>query len=78
MEAFVRATRRGGVIAILMMSIIAGCGLVSVLFSGDIVARLSTGTLLGVLTILTLPMITIGLLRLDQETARERGSRRGA
>jgi len=78
MEAFVRATRRGGVIAILMMSIIAGCGLVSVLFSGDIVARLSTGTLLGVLTILTLPIITIGLLRLDQETARERGSRRGA
>jgi len=78
MEAFVRATRRGGVIAILMMSIIAGCGLVSALFSGDIVARLSTGTLLGVLTILTLPMITIGLLRLDQETAREQGSRRGA
>jgi len=78
MEAFVRATRRGGVIAILMMSIIAGCGLVSALFNGDIVARLSTGTLLGVLTILMLPMITIGLLRLDQETARERGSRRGA
>ena len=78
MEAFIQATRRGGVIAISMVSIIAGCGLISVLFSGGTVARLSTGSLLGVLAILMLPMITMGLLRLDQETARERGSRRGA
>lgn len=77
MESFIRATRRGSVILISLVSIAAGCGMISLLFHDNAVARLSTSSLLAVLGILLLPLITMGLLRLDQETARQHGPRSG-
>ena len=68
-------SRRGGVLLVAMMSIVVSLGLVYVLFSGGTVARLPTVQLLGPVALLVLPILTLGLLRLDQTTARERGPR---
>lgn len=75
MESIVRSARRGGVLLVAMMSIVVSLGLVYVLFSGGTVARLPTVQLLGPVALLVLPILTLGLLRLDQTTARERGPR---
>lgn len=77
MESFVRSARRGGVMLVAAMSVVVSLGLVYVLFNGGTVARLPTVQLLGPLAMLVLPVVTMGLLRLDQTTARERGPRRG-
>lgn len=76
MEAFVRATRRGGVILVTVVSIVAALGLVYGLFHTGAVERQPTMFLLVVLGLLVLPIVTLGLLRLDQTTARERGGAR--
>lgn len=75
MEAIVRATRRGGVILIAVISIVVSLGLVYMVFNGGAISRLPTTQLLGLLALLILPVVTMGLLRLDQVTARERGLR---
>lgn len=75
MEAFVRVTRRGGVILIAVVSVIAALGLVYLLFNGGTVSRLPTLHLVGLLGLLVMPIVTMALLRLDQTTARHRGGR---
>jgi hypothetical protein len=77
MESFVRSARRGGVMLVAALSVLVSLALVYVLFNGGTVARLPTVQLLGPLALLVLPIVTLGLLRLDQTTARERGARRG-
>lgn len=75
MESFVRTARRGGVILVAAMSVVVSLGLVYALFSGGSVARLPTAQLLAPVALLVLPLVTLGLLRLDQTTARDRGGR---
>ena len=77
MEVIVRSARRGGVVLVAAMSVVVSLALVYVLFSGGSVARLPTVQLVGPLALLVLPVVTMGLLRLDQTTARERGTGRG-
>jgi len=75
MESIVRSARRGGVVLVAMMSVVVSLGLVYVLFHQGAVARLPMVQLVGPLALLVLPIVTLGLLRLDQTTARERGAR---
>ena len=75
MDAFVRVTRRGGVIFIAVISMVIALGLVYAVFNGGAISRLPTLQLFGLLALLALPIVTMGLLRLDQVTARERGVR---
>ena len=75
MESIVRSARRGGVVLVAAMSVVVSLALVYVLFSAGSVARLPMVQLVGPLALLVLPVVTMGLLRLDQTTARERGSR---
>jgi len=75
MESLVRATRRSGVVLIAVISIVLSLGLVYAIFNGGAVSRLPTLQLLGLVGLLVLPIVTMGLLRLDQVTARERGAR---
>jgi hypothetical protein len=75
MESLVRTARRGGVILVAAMSIVVSLALVYILFNGGEVARLPMLQLIGPLALLVLPILTLGLLRLDQTTARERGRR---
>ncbi len=75
MDAIVRATRRGGVIFIAVISIVIGLALIYAVFNGGAISRLPTLQLFGLIGLLALPIVTMGLLRLDQATARERGVR---
>lgn len=75
MESIIRATRRGGVVLIAVISIVLSLGLVYATFNGGAVSRLPTLQLMGLVALLVLPIVTMGLLRLDQLTARERGTR---
>lgn len=73
MEPWVRATRRGGVVLVGVISVVVSLALVYTVINHGAVARLPTLQLLGLVMLMVLPMVTLGLLRLDQETARERG-----
>lgn len=75
MEPWVRATRRGGVILVGVISVVVSLSLVYIVINHGAVAQLPTLQLLGLLMLMVLPMVTLGLLRLDQETAREQGER---
>ena len=75
MESIVRATRRGGAVLAALISVVMSLGLVYAAFNGGAISRLPTLQLFGLLVLLVLPLVTIGLLRLDQATARERGVR---
>jgi len=75
MESFIRTARRGGVIVIAAMSVVVSLGLVYLIFQRGSVGRLPTVQLMGPLALLVLPLVTLGLLRLDQSTARSRGRR---
>lgn len=76
MESIVRVTRRGGVILVAGLSIACSLFLVYLVFNRGAVTRLPTLHLLALVASLLLPIITLGLLRLDQLTVRERGSGR--
>jgi uncharacterized membrane protein len=75
MEPWVRATRRGGVILVGVISVVVSLALVSMVINHGAVSRLPTLQLLGLVMLLVLPVVTLGLLRLDQVTAREQGPR---
>ncbi len=75
MESIIRATRRSGVVLIAVISIVLSLGLVYAIFNGGAVSRLPTLQLMGLVGLMVLPIVTMGLLRLDQLTARERGTR---
>ena len=76
MESIVRATRRGGVILVALLSVACSLILVYLVFNRGTISRLPTMHLLALVGSLLLPITTLGLLRLDQLTIRERGSDR--
>ena len=75
METIVKATRRSGVVLAALISVVVSLALVSAAVGEGVISRLPTLQLIGLLVLLILPIVTIGLLRLDQLTARERGTR---
>jgi hypothetical protein len=76
MESIVRLTRRGGVFLVAALSVVCGLTLIYTVFNRGVVGRLPTTHLLGLAGALLLPVLTLGLLRLDQVTARHRGGGR--
>ena len=76
MESIVRVTRRGGVILVALLSVACSLLLVYLVFNRGAINRLPTLHLLALVGSLLLPITTLGLLRLDQLTIRERGGGR--
>lgn len=76
MEAMVRVARRGGVFLVAALSVVASLTFVYLVFNRGAIGSLPTLFLIALAGSLLLPVVTLGLLRLDQLTARDRGESR--
>ncbi|HRQ73871.1 MAG TPA: hypothetical protein PLU35_12670 [Phycisphaerales bacterium] len=74
MSRLIRVGRRAGVVTVTACSVLAGLGLVFHLVKPDVLPRVDTTSLAGVLAMLVLPCATLGALGIDRAAVkRERG-----